>query len=87
MGLGVLATAVPVLYLSPLLGRVRGFVLEPHHFVERHALLLLVVLGKSVAAIGIGTQGSTTHPVNAPLALGLALGIAVASGLWWVRLS
>ncbi|WP_409474129.1 low temperature requirement protein A [Streptomyces sp. HC307] len=84
MGLGVLATAVPVLYLSPLLGRVRGFVLEPHHFVERHALLLLVVLGKSVVAIGIGTQGSTTHPVNAPLALGLALGIAVASGLWWV---
>jgi low temperature requirement protein LtrA len=76
--------AVPVLYLSPLLGRIRGFVLEPHHFVERHALLLLVVLGESVVAIGIGAQGSTTHPVNAPLALGVALGIAVASGLWWV---
>ncbi|MFD7282942.1 low temperature requirement protein A [Streptomyces sp. NPDC059862] len=78
------ATAVPVLCLSPLLDRIRGFVLEPHHFVERHALLLLVVLGESVVAIGIGAQGSATHPVNAPLALGVALGIAVAPGLWWV---
>ncbi|MBZ9637868.1 low temperature requirement protein A [Streptomyces sp. PSKA30] len=78
------AAAVLVLYLSPFLGRIRGFVLEPHHFVERHALLLLVVLGESVVAIGIGAEGSAGHAVDAPLALGVALGIAVASGLWWV---
>lgn len=78
------ATAVPVLYLSPFLGRIRGFVIEPHHFVERHALLLMVVLGESVVAIGFGAQGSESHAVDAPLALGVALGIAVASGLWWV---
>jgi low temperature requirement protein LtrA len=76
--------AVPLLYLSPLLGRIRGFVLEPHHFVERHALLLLVVLGESVVAIGFGAQGEGSRAVDAPLALGVALGIAVASGLWWV---
>ncbi len=77
------AAAVPILYLSPFLGRIRGFVIEPHHFVERHALLLLVVLGESVVAIGIGAE-SEGHAVDAPLALGVALGIAVASGLWWV---
>lgn len=78
------ATSVPVLYLSPFLGRIRGFVLEPHHFVERHALLLLLVLGESVVAIGMGAEGSGSHGVDAPLALGVALGIAAASGLWWV---
>ncbi|KOV74063.1 hypothetical protein ADL02_38300 [Streptomyces sp. NRRL WC-3723] len=76
--------AVAILYLSPLLGRIRGFVLEPHHFVERHALLLLVVLGESVVAIGIGAEEWDSHAVNITLALGVALGIAVASGLWWV---
>jgi low temperature requirement protein LtrA len=78
------AAAVPVLYLSPFLGRIRGFVIEPHHFVERHALLLLVVLGESVVAIGIGAESAERHAVDAPLALGVTLGIAVASGLWWV---
>ncbi|MGP4091202.1 low temperature requirement protein A, partial [Streptomyces sp. KR55] len=29
-------------------------------------------------------EGSAGHAVDAPLALGVALGIAVASGLWWV---
>jgi low temperature requirement protein LtrA len=76
--------AVPVLYLSPFLGRIRGFVIEPHHFVERHALLLIVVLGESVVAIGIGAGVPESHPVDATLAVGVALGIAVASGLWWV---
>ncbi|MFJ2477820.1 low temperature requirement protein A [Streptomyces sp. NPDC087659] len=76
--------AVLVLYLSPLLGRIRGFVIEPHHFVERHALLLLIVVGESVVAIGIGAESSEPRAVDAALAFGVALGIAVASGLWWV---
>ncbi|GLZ09028.1 low temperature requirement protein A [Actinomadura sp. NBRC 104412] len=75
--------AVPVLYLSPLLGRIRGFVIEPHHFVERHALILIVVLGESVVAIGIGAGSPESHAVDATLAVGVALGIAVAAGLWW----
>ncbi|MFC3572084.1 low temperature requirement protein A [Streptomyces yaanensis] len=78
------AAAVVVLYLSPFLGRIRGFVIEPHHFVERHALLLLVVLGESVVAVGIGAQSPQSHPVGTSLALGVALGISVASGVWWV---
>ncbi|WP_204039129.1 low temperature requirement protein A [Acrocarpospora phusangensis] len=78
------AVAVPVLYLSPFLGHIRGFVIEPHHFVERHALLLIVVLGESVVAIGIGAEGPGSHAVDLPLAVGVVLGIAVATGLWWV---
>ncbi|MGI5380023.1 low temperature requirement protein A [Streptomyces sp. CA-251387] len=78
------AAAVPLLYLSPFLGRIRGFVIEPHHFVERHALLLIVALGESVVAIGIGAESSESHAVDASLAFGVVLGIAVATGLWWV---
>lgn len=78
------AAAVPTLYLSPFLGRIHGFIIEPHHFVERHALLLIVVLGESVVAIGIGAGSPPSRAVDLPLALGVILGIAVTAGLWWV---
>jgi low temperature requirement protein LtrA len=53
---------------------------RPAHFVERHGLLLIVALGESVVAIGIGLGGER-------LDLGLfavaVLGLALAAGLWW----
>jgi low temperature requirement protein LtrA len=55
-------------------------VLSPAHFVERHGLLLLVALGESVVAVGIGLG-------DVPLDLGLfaaaVLGLALAAALWW----
>ncbi|MYS87498.1 low temperature requirement protein A [Embleya scabrispora] len=74
------AAAVAVLYLSMVIGRIRGFVVEPHHFVERHGLIILIVLGESVVAVGIGAGG---RPVDWKLAGGILLGIAVATGIWW----
>ena len=48
--------------------------------VERHGLLLIVALGESVVAVGIGLG-------NVRLDLGLVaaavLGLALAAGLWW----
>ncbi|MER6996952.1 low temperature requirement protein A [Streptomyces sp. NPDC000410] len=73
--------AIGTLYLSTIVGRVRGFVIEPHHFVERHGLITLIVVGESIVAVGIGAQG---RPVDAPLALAVTLGIAIASGIWWI---
>jgi low temperature requirement protein LtrA len=78
------SAAVPILYLSPFLGHIRGFVIEPRHFTERHALLLIVVLGESVVAIGIGAGSPQGQAVDGTLAAGVSLGIAVAAGLWWV---
>ena len=53
---------------------------RPAHFVERHGLLLIVALGESVVAVGIGLG-------NVRLDLGLVaaavLGLALAAGLWW----
>ncbi|MFD9464593.1 low temperature requirement protein A [Streptomyces sp. NPDC060027] len=75
------STAILVLALSPILGGVRGFVIEPHHFVERHGLIIILVLGESVIAIGMGAQGAA---VGLTLAFGVTLGIAIAASLWWI---
>jgi low temperature requirement protein LtrA len=57
-----------------------GLRVRAGHFVERHGLLLIVALGESVVAVGIGLG-------NVRLDLGLVaaavLGLALAAGLWW----
>jgi low temperature requirement protein LtrA len=53
---------------------------RPAHFVERHGLLLLVALGESVVAIGIGLGG---EPLDVGLFAVAVLGLALAAGLWW----
>ncbi|WP_433241704.1 low temperature requirement protein A [Streptosporangium sp. CA-135522] len=73
--------AVALLWGSPYFIGQRGFALKAAHIVERHGLLVIVVLGESVVAIGIGAEG-----LHVGFALGLAavLGLALAAGLWWL---
>jgi low temperature requirement protein LtrA len=73
--------AIAVGWSGGLPRRVRGFAVEPHHFVERHSLIILLVLGESIVAIGIGAAGEPVTPV---LVGGAALGIALATAIWWV---
>jgi low temperature requirement protein LtrA len=73
--------AVLVGWSGGLPRRLRGFAVEPHHFVERHSLIILLVLGESIVAIGIGAAGEPVTPV---LVGGVALGIALATAIWWV---
>ncbi|WP_344683142.1 low temperature requirement protein A [Saccharopolyspora taberi] len=75
------AAVLLLFFLSPMLGGIRGFVIEPHHFVERHGLIVILVIGESIVAIGIGAQGPVAGPT---LALGVVLGLAVAAGIWWI---
>ena len=67
-------------YLGPLVSRGRGWHLSPAHFAERHALIMIVALGESIVALGVGAAG-------APLGLGLVaaavLGFAGVAALWW----
>ena len=73
--------AILVGWSGGLPARLRGFAIEPHHFVERHSLIILLVLGESIVAIGIGAAG---EPVDLALVGGVALGIALATAIWWV---
>jgi low temperature requirement protein LtrA len=72
---------------SPLVVHPAGlFALRPAHFSERHNALLIVAIGESVAAVGIGAAGPASQPgaVNSGLLASAVLGLAVAAALWWI---
>ena len=71
---------------SPLIVRPASFFeLRPAHFTERHSALLIVAIGESVAAIGIGAAGpASSGPVSWRLLVGAVLGLVVAAALWWI---
>ena len=74
--------ALAIQVLSPLVVRVGGrFEIAPAHFAERHGALVIVALGESVAAVGIG---AAAHPLDAQIVLAAVLGLAVSAALWWV---
>jgi low temperature requirement protein LtrA len=65
---------------TPLLTDDSGFEIGPEHFVERHGLVVIVAIGESIVAIGIGAAGL---PVDLAL-VGLAvIGLALSACLWW----
>jgi low temperature requirement protein LtrA len=57
-----------------------SFVIAPGHFVERHGLVVIVAIGESVVAGGIGAAGLA---VDAELMLAVVLGLLLSAGLWW----
>ncbi len=57
-----------------------GWKLVPEHFAERHGLILIIALGESIVAIGIGAE----HGVDAGVVVAAVLGVAVAAALWWL---
>jgi low temperature requirement protein LtrA len=76
------AAAVAVQWLSPLVAHPGGrFDIQPSHFAERHGALVIVALGESVAAIGIG---AAPKGVTLPVVLSAVLGLALSAALWWV---
>ena len=66
---------------TPFLSGIGGFRVEPAHFVERHGLVVIIVLGESVVAVGIGVAG---EPIDLALVGVAVLGLALAAGLWWL---
>ena len=65
---------------EPYLFGSEGWKLEPAHFAERHALILLIALGESIVAIGVGAEVTLT----AGIAAAAAFGIILTAGLWWI---
>ena len=58
-----------------------GWSLEhPGHFAERHGLIIIIALGESIVAIGIGAGVA----VDAGVVAAATLGIAAAAALWWL---
>jgi low temperature requirement protein LtrA len=51
------------------------------HFAERHGLIVIVALGESIVAIGVGVIGL---PISWPIIVAATLGLSVSASLWWV---
>ena len=66
---------------EPYLFGSEGWKLVPGHFAERHGLIIIIALGESIVAIGVGAEGLS---VDAGVVAAAVLGIAVAAGLWWL---
>jgi low temperature requirement protein LtrA len=50
------------------------------HFAERYSLFVIICLGESIVATGLGANG---RPLEADLIAGVALGLLATIGLWW----
>jgi low temperature requirement protein LtrA len=78
--LGLWCAALAVTYVVPLLGHMRGFHVSPAHFVERFGLIVIIALGESIAAIGIGARHVQLDGGVISAAL---IGFVVAACIWW----
>jgi low temperature requirement protein LtrA len=65
---------------GPYFFGVEGWKLVPGHFAERHGLIVLIALGESVVAIGVGADAG----VNAGTVVAAVVAVVVAGGLWWL---
>jgi len=68
-------------WITPYLIPQSSFRIRAGHFVERHGLILLIALGESVVAVGIGLG-----PIELPAGRIVAalLGLALTAALWWL---
>jgi low temperature requirement protein LtrA len=72
--------ALAIDYLGPAVVPVHGWRIAPAHFAERHGLIVLIALGESIIAIGVGAGLTLTTGVI----VGALLGVVVVSALWWL---
>src|SRR5260370_7964055 len=68
-------------WATPYLTKTGGFRIRVGHFVERHGLILLIAIGESVVAVGIGL-GTAALPAGRIITA--LLGLALAASLWWL---
>jgi low temperature requirement protein LtrA len=71
--------ALVVGFLAPLVIPVHGWRLAPAHFVERHGLIVIIAIGESLIAIGLGAR---TTQLGAGVVVAAVLGFVVAASFW-----
>jgi low temperature requirement protein LtrA len=54
---------------------------SPAHWSERYGLVVILALGESIVAIGVG---AAELPVSVPIVAGALLGITLSICLWWL---
>jgi low temperature requirement protein LtrA len=64
---------------GPYLFGSEGWKLVPGHFAERHGLIVIIALGESIVAIGVGAS----HTLSLGIAAAAVLGVALTAAMWW----
>jgi low temperature requirement protein LtrA len=72
--------ALAIDYAGPVAGRGRGWRVSPAHFAERHGLIVIIALGESIVALGVGATDLT---LTVGVVIAAVLGLAIVSDLWW----
>lgn len=79
--LGLWAAAVVVDYVGVFVTGASGWqITAPGHFAERHQLVVIIAIGESIVATGVGVQHA---PLTWALLGGALLGVVVSIALWW----
>ena len=73
--------ALVIDYLGAALRGIEGWRLSPGHFAERHSLIVIIALGESIVAVGVGAAGID---LDAGALLAATLGILLVAALWWM---
>jgi low temperature requirement protein LtrA len=73
------AAALTIDYGGLWLGGTESWHVNATHFAERHRLIVIIAIGESIVALGVGTANLGTGVITAAV-----FGIAVAAALWWV---
>jgi low temperature requirement protein LtrA len=71
--------ALAVGFFGPLLGGMGGWRVQPAHFVERHGLIVIIAIGESLIAIGLGARNTE---LGAGVIVAAVLGLAVTTSFW-----
>ncbi|WP_027346016.1 low temperature requirement protein A [Hamadaea tsunoensis] len=79
--LGLWLAAIVVMTVSPYVHPLAAWNVSSAHFVERHGLIIIIALGESVVAIGVGAAGLA---LDATLVLVAVLALVASFLLWWV---
>jgi low temperature requirement protein LtrA len=78
---GMWTAAVVVQLISPYLSSISDFAIRPAHFVERHGLIVIVAIGESIVAIGVGAGDLD---VDFGLITVAVLGLTLSYFMYWV---
>lgn len=68
-------------WITPYFTNISGFAIRTAHFVERHGLIVLIALGESIVAIGIGVEDGA---LSGGFVVTSVLGLVLAAALWWL---
>jgi low temperature requirement protein LtrA len=71
--------ALAVGLFGPLLGGMGGWRVQPAHFVERHGLIVIIAIGESLIAIGLGARGTG---LSTGVIVAAVLGLVVVASFW-----